>query len=135
MILILASQAGIDLKTKRKLFATLEGNNDGVEELEVMGLKHFILPFTFLGIGIVLSMVVWIIELGIKHMGKSNRVAVDVDVAEVNNAEVDVDNDVNIVDVNADIDVDMDVYVGDADADVEDAENVGDIAVITQDLT
>ena len=84
----------------------------------MMGLKHFILPFTFLGIGLVLSMVVWIIELAIKHMDKSYRVAVDVDVAEVNVAEVDVDNDVNIVDVNADIDVDMDVYVGDAEADV-----------------
>ena len=56
-----------------KLFATLERNDGVVGEQEVMGLEHFILPFTFLGIGIVLSTVVWTIEMNIKQMDKSGR--------------------------------------------------------------
>ena len=89
MILTLTSQAGIDLKIKRKLFARLDGNDDGVEELEVMGLQHFILPFSLLAIGLVLASVVFIRELSIKHIGNSSRVNVDV-------TEVDVDIDVNV---------------------------------------
>ena len=100
MVLILTSQAGIDLKTNRKLFAGLERNDDGVGEQEVMGLKHFILPFSFLGIGILLSMVVWIIELSIKRIGQSNGAAVAVDEPNV----LDVDGDVNIDNVD-DVDV------------------------------
>ena len=71
MTLTLTSQAGIDLKPKRKLFARLEGKDDGVGELEVMGLQHFILPFSFLGVSLVLSTAVWTIELIIKHIGNS----------------------------------------------------------------
>ena len=61
-----------------------------------MGLKHFILPFSFLGIGILLSMVVWIIELSIKRIGQSNGAAVAVDEPNV----LDVDGDVNIDNVD-----------------------------------
>ena len=78
-----------------KLFATLERNDGVVGEQEVMGLEHFILPFTFLGIGIVLSTVVWTIEMNIKHMDKSGGSAVvDVgtDVATAYVDEVDVDD-------------------------------------------
>ena len=70
-------QAGIDLRPKRKLFARLEGVDDGVGELEVTGLQHFILPFSLLSIGLALSTVVWTIEFSIKHIGKRGRVAVD----------------------------------------------------------
>ena len=88
-------QAGIDLRPKRQLFARLEGVDDGVGELEVMGLQHFILPFSLLVIGIVLSTVVWTIEMNIKHMDKSGGSAVvDVgtDVATAYVDEVDVDD-------------------------------------------
>ena len=107
MVLIFPSQAGIDLKTKRKLFAGLERNDDGVGEQEVMGLKHFILPFSFLGIGILLSMVVWIIELSIKRIGQSSGAAVGVDEANVldvdgGDGDVDIDNvdDVDVFDAS-----------------------------------
>ena len=39
------------------------GVGGGDEPLEVMGLKHFILPFTLLGAGLVLSTVVGFLEL------------------------------------------------------------------------
>ena len=71
LILTLTFQAGIDQKPKRKLFARLEGSDDGVGELEVMGIQHFILPFSILAIGLVLSTVVWTIELIIKLNDKS----------------------------------------------------------------
>ena len=47
---------------------TDQGQGEG--ELEVMGLKHFILPFIILGVGFVLATVVFAIELGIKHLTK-----------------------------------------------------------------
>ena len=80
-----------------------------------MGLQHFILPFTFLGIGLVLSTVVLIIELSIKHIGESGRTAVDVDVD---------DADVEVADADVDVDTDVDTEV-----DVVAADVVGDIAV------
>ena len=97
------------MKPKKKMFARLEGNDDVVGELEVMGLQHFILPFSFLGIGLVLSTVVWTIELIFKHMIKSCKVAVDV---------ADVDMVATDVDVAADIDVDID----NVDVDVDDVQ-------------
>ena len=87
-----------------KLFAPLESNDGGVEELEVMGLEHFILPFSLLGIGIVLASVVLAIERSIKRMDKSGGAAVidiEVDVVSAYVDEVDVD----VVDVD-DVDVD-----------------------------
>ena len=106
MILTITSQAGIDLKPKMKLFAPLESNDGGVEELEVMGLEHFILPFSLLGIGIVLASVVLAIERSIKRMDKSGGAAVidigtEVDVVSAYVDEVDID----VVDVD-DVDVD-----------------------------
>ena len=111
-ILTLILQAGIDLKPKRKLFARLDGDDDGVGELEVMGLQHFILPFSFLAFGLVLSAVVFAIELSIKQR---SEVAVNSDVADV---DIDADVDVDICDVD---DVDD---IEDVDADDEDEVNV-----------
>ena len=59
-------QAGIDRKPIKSLFSKLEtgtrhGSGDG--ELEVMGLQYFILPFIILGVGILLSIAVWFMEL------------------------------------------------------------------------
>ena len=49
----------------RKLFARLEGNDQGQGdgELEVMGLKYFILPFIILGVGLALATAMFAIEL------------------------------------------------------------------------
>ena len=60
------SQAGIDLKPRRKLFFRLSVHDHGEGGLEVMGLQYFILPFIILVIGLGLSTAVWTIELG-KH--------------------------------------------------------------------
>ena len=58
------SQAGLDLRPRIKLFSKMKaGTGNGDEPLEVMGLKHFILPFTLLGAGLVLSTVVGFLEL------------------------------------------------------------------------
>ena len=57
----------------RKLFARLEVADQGDRKLEVMGLKYFTLSFIILGIGIVISTVVWAIELGTKT-GRWNQI-------------------------------------------------------------
>ena len=89
------------MKTKRKLFARVERDSAGVGDLEVMGLQHFILPFSLLGVGLVLATVVWTIELSIKHMGTSSRAAVDGDAADAEIVEADIDVDrVAIMDVD-----------------------------------
>ena len=58
----------------RNLFSKLEaGTGPGNQgSLEVMGLQYFILPFTLLGTGIVLSVAVWIIEKLFLYLGARN---------------------------------------------------------------
>ena len=51
----------------------LEGSNQGDNDLEVMGLKHFILPFIILGIGLVLATALWAIERGATHLMIKSR--------------------------------------------------------------
>ena len=76
-----------------------------------MGLQHFILPFSVLAIGLVLSTLVWTLEMNIKHCGKSGGAAIALEAVD-NEAEFE---EVKIVDVDAnDIEDDND----DVDEDV-----------------
>ena len=100
-----------------------------------MGLQHFILPFSFLGVGLVLSTVVFIIELSIKHIGKNRGAAVDVDVAADDVIAADaVDFDVEAVDVVAVDDV-VDVDVVNVDVVAVDVVDVVDIDVDDVDVS
>ena len=59
-----------------------------------MGLQHFILPFSLLGIGIISCTVIWIIERTLKPMGKNSSSSADANVADVDVVTAYVDNDV-----------------------------------------
>ena len=54
------------MKPKLLLFSRLQGHSDADGNLEVLGLKYLILPFSLLGAGLCLAFLIFLAERKIK---------------------------------------------------------------------